>query len=91
MDGPLAPKPLAPGLRPPRVDRTSRDRKRKGRSFDNELAGGHEDHTGASTPGRSPSAHPQLTHRKTDPKPGPQRTPEATDPEESGRLLDLEA
>jgi len=38
MDGPLAPVPITPGLRPHRVARANGDRKRKDRSFQDEMA-----------------------------------------------------
>ena len=81
MGSPLAPKPVTPGLRPPRVDRANRDRKRKGRSFEDELGGERE---GA---GHRPRRHPAP---RPVPKPTPGHPPAPGNPG-PGRFIDIEA
>ena len=77
MDSPFAPRPIVPSLRLHPVDRSGRERKRKSRSFEDELAGESEE--GASTP-HPPHAVPSAPH-----------APAAPRGEEGGHLLDLEA
>ena len=80
MDSPFAPRPIVPSLRLHPVDRSGRERKRKGRSFKDELAG--ESDEGAAAP-HPPHAVPSA------PRAAP--APAAAPGEESGHLLDLEA
>jgi hypothetical protein len=74
MDSPLAPRPLAPALRPHRVERSGRDRKRKGRSFEEELREDRHERQAPKPPSRPASPD----------------TPPHGPPEEGGHLLDLE-
>lgn len=79
MDSPLAPKPITPGLMAHRVARSGRDRKGKGRSFEEELAAEHEDEEeGAASEG--PVSLPDEGGRPAPPSDGPK-----------GRILDIEA
>ena len=75
MDNPLAPPPITPGIRTPRVTRASRDRKGKGRSFRDELAGKRD---GPPEP-RPAAAEPDAAKGRRHPK------------DEPGHLLDIEA
>jgi len=79
MDSPLAPKPVVPGLRPPPVDRGSRERKGKGQSFEHELAQEREDEKAAAQPQAPAPARPPSEGAR---KPRPRRP---------GHLLDVEA
>jgi hypothetical protein len=94
MDSPLAPKPIIPGLRPHRVDRTGPDRRRKGRSFEDELAHGQDEDEAPRQPPREP--HPPapdepVPGRRPAPKDSPAARPQASPGGGVGRLLDLEA
>lgn len=54
MCPPLRPEPIQPSLRTYRTDRASRDRKRKGRSFEDEMAPGEDQREGLTRPGPPP-------------------------------------
>ena len=75
MDSPLAPRPIAPGIRTPRVTRANRDRKGKRGAFRDEL---HRE--GPDGPEPRPAPPGQA--------PAPKRPREGGGP---GRLLDIEA
>ena len=76
MDSPLGPQPVVPGLVTPRVARSNRERKRKGRSFEDEL--GHErDDDGAARAAPPPREQADRPRRP--------------DKDEPGHLLDVEA
>jgi hypothetical protein len=82
MDSPLASKPILPGLVSPRVEGSSPDRKRKGRSFQDELAAGGgrpKEHGHPPAPGPTPPGGPTRPHAITPPE------------DEAGHLLDVEA
>jgi len=79
MDSPLAPKPITPGLRPHRVDRASRDRKRRDRSFEEEFSEGRDEAHKPRRPAKPPTA------ARREPPPGPPASGG------TGHLLDLEA
>lgn len=75
MDSPLAPRPVAPGIRTPRVTRATRERKGRNGSFRDELS---RERDGAADP------RPATRDRPADPP----RKPKDDGP---GRLLDVEA
>ncbi|MFP4058112.1 MAG: hypothetical protein ACLF0G_14690 [Candidatus Brocadiia bacterium] len=79
MDSPLAPRPILPGLRPPRIERNERDRKHKGRSFDDQLA---EENDEDQAPEAAENDEPTA---EKPPRPSSQTQGEG------GHLLDLEA
>lgn len=79
MESPLAPRPITPGIRTPRVTRPKRDRNGKGGSFRDELA-----HEQDEEPERPPAPTAPKDH-----KPDPERPRRPHD--EPGHLLDLEA
>jgi len=80
MSSPLAPKPIVPSLRPHAVARATPDRRRRGRSFREELAGEGEGHEEPGPAPSAPSARPES--------PGHPATAAESD---VGHLLDLEA
>ena len=82
MDSPLAPKPITPGLVAHRVARSGRDKKGKGRSFEEELAAEHEGEE--ATTAREEPAHPPAQENDDQRPLGPSSGP-------SGHILDIEA
>jgi len=80
MDSPFGPKAIVPGLLPHRIERATPDRKRKGRSFEDELAGDHDEPKAHKPPaGTPPTQAPTPAKGQPDPD------------EEVGQHLDLEA
>lgn len=66
MDSPLAPVPITPGLRPHRVARANGDRKRKDRSFQDEMAREHDppDEPGPAPASEEAAGEGHKPHRK---------------------------
>jgi len=86
MDSPFAPKPIMPGISMPRVERGSGDRRRKGRAFEDELAGEHDEPHGHPAP-RAPDRPPPPPPAPNAP---PAHRPSPAD-DQVGVNLDLEA
>jgi hypothetical protein len=86
MDSPFASKSILPGLSLPRIERGNGDRRRKGQSFEDELAGEHDEPHGRGAP--DPPGHP-IPPRPT-PNAQPAHRPVLPD-DEVGVNLDLEA
>ena len=82
MDSPLAPKPVTPGLVAHRVARSSRDRKGKGRSFEQELAAEHEGEQARRQPDEQ-AGRPQVVQED--------HAPPLPSDGSAGHILDIEA